>query len=166
MPNYLACSPNSNINAFLFIFFSEKSAETCFQEKFTDKEGGNINGSQTFPAVSLLDCQNKCLEMNETCKSLSHYSLDSGVYMCIIYDVVILEIDLLNNTGRTHYNRNCPTGKKPPFFSMSPPFLFLSPPFLFLRPKFWSESSFTSIVCLQVNKGSGESGHCPGSLEP
>ena len=60
-------------------------------------------------SASLSQCQTQCLN-NDACKSLTHYTLSSGISFCLLYGSVIPENELINYAGRTHYNKNCPAG--------------------------------------------------------
>ena len=94
-----------------FCLLSEKNPDSCFREKFASKEGGSAYNSEINAGLNLTQCQEKCLDMNESCKSLTHYTLASGTPICLIFSVVIAETNLTFGDKKDHYNKNCPTGK-------------------------------------------------------
>ena len=102
----------------IFLFFlsfnnifllSVKDNSLCYDVVYADKEGGNVNNPISQLTVSLSDCQTQCLN-NDACKSLSHYTSTFGG-VCLHFGSVIAENDLIDKTGATHYNKNCPAGR-------------------------------------------------------
>ena len=86
-----------------------KDNSLCYDVVYSDKEGGNLNNPISQFTASLSQCQTLCLN-NDACKSLSHYTSTFGG-VCQLFGSVIAVDDLLDKTGATHYDKNCPAGR-------------------------------------------------------
>ena len=90
--------------------FSVLNIDSCFTQSFANKDGGNQNQIQPYYyGQSLANCQTQCLE-REDCESLTYYSVNDPT-ICVLYSVTLTVGELLDQPGRTYYNRNCPPGK-------------------------------------------------------